>query len=129
MEDLYTKVTSQVKLFVEENCDGCCISILGGNGDELIYLKLGEPTPCSITLSRKKAFTAYSFKKNNDDVYQDFSNIGSQPLINRDYCFISGGVHSKNCIREDIYIGVSTDKPSLDKKIAMEISKTLRGSI
>ncbi|EPU3936568.1 heme-binding protein [Morganella morganii] len=128
MNNIYSEIISEIQLFCKNKCQGCCLSILDCKGSELLYISHGNPTPCSESLSKKKAFTAYSFMGNSDEIYSSFLSMGHQSLITDEYCFIPGGVFSANN-GVNFFIGVSTDKESIDKELSLLVSQKFRGNI
>lgn len=122
LETLYIKIIEHVTVSMKGHCKGCCIAVMDRQGDIILFFKLGTPTPCSINFSNQKAFTAYSFGQNNDEVYPALNENGMQSLFDSTFCFIAGGIALKDASGNPFYIGVSTDNPSFDKKLALEIS-------
>lgn len=127
MENIYQNLIDQASNFIRNKCKGCCISLLDNNGNLLFYFKLGDPTPCSLSLSKNKAFTAYSFKMDNDKIYELLCKNGTQNLISGNYCFISGGLFLVNDKGSEFSLGVSTDIPRLDQSLALELSTLITG--
>ncbi|MDC5047867.1 heme-binding protein [Acinetobacter baumannii] len=126
MENIYQSIISYTSSLIFGKCNGCCVSLLDQNGTQILFFKLGNPTPCSSTFSTQKAFTAYSFSLNNDDVYKSLVEIGSQNLINNKFCFIPGGVVTTDKNQTPYFLGVSTEVPTLDKTLALEISNLIK---
>ena len=122
MDILYADIINKLINLYQGRSRGCCLSILNHHGDDIFYIKLGNPTHCSIALCKKKAFTAYTFNNNPDEIYTVLSAMGSQPLIDKDYCFIPGGIVAENQQGKKIYIGISTDVAAIDKELAMAIA-------
>ena len=125
MLEMQRKILSETFLFSENKCKGLCVSVLDQSGYQMFFTRKGTPTPCSLTLSFKKAFTAFSFQKNNDDIYQLSKTMKNQPLISDEYCFIPGGVVVKSNDDMIFYVGVSSDTPSFDKEMALYLSDIL----
>ena len=127
MNTLFQNIIQEVDKIIKDKCNGCCLSLLDQHGHQVLFFKLGQPTPCSETFSYQKAFTSYSFLQNNDEVYSSLISSGTQNLFNKTYCFISGGLAFTNKENQNYFLGISTDIPELDKKIALEISELIKG--
>ena len=125
MKNLFQKIIFQVSDLITDKCSGCCVSILDEHGNQILYFTLGSPTPCSYDFSYKKALTTYNFRQNSDEIYESLKDLGGQSLINGKFCFISGGVIATDNSQKHYYLGVSTDVPSIDKEIALEISNLI----